>query len=213
MNMKEKMQKKRQAILDAALLVFTQNGYEKTKIIDIAKMAGIGKGTVYEYFESKEELFRCILVEYCELYKSNVDAILGELREASCKEKLLTVMRMENDLKEQVHLRSLNPVQLFMEFTNFPGLKQAIQEMLRFKYETVCQILNRGVADGELRPVNVPLAAAALMGAGSVLDSIVGGTEGRGCCEEGAEPLVAAEVAKEFTDENLLELLFCGFQA
>ena len=46
--MKDKTQK-RQRIMDAALQVFVKSGYEKTKIIDVAQAAGIGKGTVYEY--------------------------------------------------------------------------------------------------------------------------------------------------------------------
>ena len=210
--MKDKTQK-RQRIMDAALQVFVKSGYEKTKIIDVAQAAGIGKGTVYEYFESKEELFRCILEEYCHLYQQNVRTILGELEGSPCREKLLAVMRMENDLKHQVHLRSLNPVQLFMEFTNFPGLKQAIQSMLKFKFDTVCGILQEGIDSGEFRTFHVSLATAALMGAGSTIDSL---SSLSGCTcdgEEEAEPLVAAEMVAEFTDENLLNLLICGLEA
>ena len=49
--------------LDTALDLFVQKGYLDTKIIDIFNAAGIGKGTVYEYFSSKEELF----TELCRL--------------------------------------------------------------------------------------------------------------------------------------------------
>ena len=204
---------KRQLIMDAALQVFVQNGYEKTKIIDVAQTAGIGKGTVYEYFESKEELFRCILEEYCQLYQENVRTILGELEQSSCREKLLAVMRMENDLKNQVHLRSLNPVQLFMEFTNFPGLKQAIQSMLKFKFDTVCGILQEGINSGEFRKFNISLATAALMGAGSTIDSLSAPPGGECNDKEEAKPLVATEYLQDFTDENLLDLLICGIRA
>ena len=62
---------KRQLIMDAALQVFVQNGYEKTKIIDVAKTAGIGKGTVYEYFSSKEELIARAVVSF------TLPAVLG----------------------------------------------------------------------------------------------------------------------------------------
>lgn len=210
--MKDKS-KKRQLIMDAALQVFVEHGYEKTKIIDVAQIAGIGKGTVYEYFESKEALFCCILEEYCEYYKEGVRKILVDWKDAGCQEKLLSVIRMEDDLKHQVHLKSLNPVQLMTEFTNFPGLKQAIQVMLKFKFDTVCDILNEGVRKGEFRPVNIPLATAALMGASSTLDMISAQVEGAGNCGEGAEPLVAAECLCGFTDENLLDLLIHGLKA
>ena len=44
-------------ILDAALRVFAQRGLHKTKLEEVAKEAGISKGTIYLYFKNKEELF------------------------------------------------------------------------------------------------------------------------------------------------------------
>ncbi|MBR5000642.1 MAG: hypothetical protein IKY08_01635, partial [Firmicutes bacterium] len=76
----------------------------------------------------------------------------------------------------------------------FPGLKQAIQTMLKFKFETVCGILKEGVKTGEFRPVNIPLATAALMGASSAVD------------------LISDEI-QDYTDENLLDLLIRGMKA
>lgn len=51
----------KEQILEAAALVFSQMGYSQSTIQDIATAAGIGKGTVYSYFESKPE----ILFEAC----------------------------------------------------------------------------------------------------------------------------------------------------
>jgi TetR/AcrR family fatty acid metabolism transcriptional regulator len=42
--------KKAEAISDAALKVFRERGYNKARMADIARMAGMGKGTLYEYF-------------------------------------------------------------------------------------------------------------------------------------------------------------------
>jgi TetR/AcrR family fatty acid metabolism transcriptional regulator len=47
---------KRRVILDAALRVFAERGYAAARISDIAAEAGVGKGTVYLYFDSKEDL-------------------------------------------------------------------------------------------------------------------------------------------------------------
>ncbi len=58
-------QKKTQ-IIQAALKVFAHQGLEKGTIADIAKSAGIGKGTVYEYFNSKADIFEHLMVEYFE---------------------------------------------------------------------------------------------------------------------------------------------------
>ena len=48
---------KKEEILKAAIKVFAQKGVTNTKMVDIAETAGIGKGTIYEYFESKDDIF------------------------------------------------------------------------------------------------------------------------------------------------------------
>ncbi len=51
----------RNTILQKSLLYFAKNGFAGTKISDLSKHIGIAQGTIYVYFESKEELFREIL--------------------------------------------------------------------------------------------------------------------------------------------------------
>jgi AcrR family transcriptional regulator len=50
-------ERKKAKILEASIKVFAEKGWNKTKMSDIAEAADIGKGTVYEYFQSKDELF------------------------------------------------------------------------------------------------------------------------------------------------------------
>lgn len=52
----------RKAILDAAIRLFSEQGYEKTSIGAIARAAGVGKGTIYGYFRAKDEIF----LAFCE---------------------------------------------------------------------------------------------------------------------------------------------------
>ena len=59
---------KRQLIMEAGLKIFSQKGFHKTKIEEIAQEAGIGKGTVYEYFAGKEQLFQEILEDGLNLF-------------------------------------------------------------------------------------------------------------------------------------------------
>ncbi len=49
-------EKKRDLILQAAMRLFARSGIENTKMEDVAKAAGIAKGTIYEYFKNREEL-------------------------------------------------------------------------------------------------------------------------------------------------------------
>ena len=51
----------RNTILKKSLLYFAKNGFAGTKISDLSRNIGIGQGTIYVYFQSKEELFQEIL--------------------------------------------------------------------------------------------------------------------------------------------------------
>ena len=58
---------RRQEILDAALQIFGEKGYEKTSIADIAKAIGVAQGLCYRYFPSKEALFDSVIEQYASL--------------------------------------------------------------------------------------------------------------------------------------------------
>ena len=72
MNKKEK----RILILEAAKELFEEKGYHEAKISEIAIVAGIGKGTVYEYFESKQSLFEEMIIYFIDNYFIHAEANL-----------------------------------------------------------------------------------------------------------------------------------------
>ncbi len=59
----DRLQQRRCQLLDAAVKVIGRDGFEKARMSDIAEEAGVAKGTLYNYFESKEHLFTAILTE------------------------------------------------------------------------------------------------------------------------------------------------------
>ncbi|MBN2008906.1 TetR/AcrR family transcriptional regulator [candidate division KSB1 bacterium] len=65
-------EEKRQAILIAAMKVFAQKGIANTKMTDIADAAGIGKGTIYEYFRNKEEIFQASYSVFMESMEATI---------------------------------------------------------------------------------------------------------------------------------------------
>lgn len=67
---------KREAILAAALELFGRYGFRRTSIDDIARQAGVAKGTVYLYVENKEALFRS-------LARTMLDGVLANARAAA----------------------------------------------------------------------------------------------------------------------------------
>ena len=78
--MKKRMKKrtgKQRAILEAALQVFAEKGVAGTKIAEVAQRAGVGKGTIYEYYRSKEDLFFAVFEKYVD------DLVSGSMVEIS----------------------------------------------------------------------------------------------------------------------------------
>ncbi|MEK6794114.1 MAG: TetR/AcrR family transcriptional regulator [Spirochaetota bacterium] len=86
----------RQIILKRATELFAQFGLKKTSVDQIAENAGIAKGTIYNYFKSKEELFTAIIRSEAEKF---VDTITGALKDCkTSEEKLRTFFLTEFDL-------------------------------------------------------------------------------------------------------------------
>jgi AcrR family transcriptional regulator len=142
----------------AALELFVEKGFAATRLDDVAKRAGVSKGTLYLYFESKEELFKAVVRE----------GIVAKLGEA---EELIDSFRGTSAdlLREMLHrwwlelgaTRLAGITKLMMaEAGNFP-------ELARFYHEEVIQRANamlsyamkRGIASGEFREINLDYAA------------------------------------------------------
>lgn len=67
---------RRQEILDTALMVFCEKGYEKTSVADIAKRLGIAQGLCYRYFPSKEAILDCAIDRYAQYQVSQMASVL-----------------------------------------------------------------------------------------------------------------------------------------
>lgn len=53
-------ERKREEILEAAMTVFARKGFHRSRMEEVAVEAGIGKGTIYEYFDSKHQLLQAL---------------------------------------------------------------------------------------------------------------------------------------------------------
>ena len=82
--------KKTEAISDAALKVFRERGYNKTRMVDIAQMAAMGKGTLYEYFKDKGDILRFAFDQYFSVFSEGVLKAMKEKTKPS--EKILSLI-------------------------------------------------------------------------------------------------------------------------
>ena len=60
---KEDAEKTRQALLDAALTVFSSKGYQAARLQDIASTAGTTRGAIYHHFSNKVDLYKALIKE------------------------------------------------------------------------------------------------------------------------------------------------------
>lgn len=152
---------KRERILEAAVAVFAEKGYHQARIEEIAARAGVGKGTVYEYFASKLELFQ-------EMFR----AVLGRYYERlqSVREEGLTVVERLRLLLE-LHLDFISQNARFarVAFADGVGYDQElafwIYEQRKAKLERMRALFEEGIDRGEFRPVDAAIAASIFIGA------------------------------------------------
>lgn len=150
----------RQAIVEAAEAVFAQADFHEVLTDDIAARAGIGKGTLYRYFRSKEELYLAAIGEGLAALHATVTAVLTEDR--SLEE---TVRRLVHTLIEYfwrkrdffVLMHRLEPKLKARERAEWQARRSEIVRMLR-------RMIDRAIARGEVSRVHSRLAAEALLG-------------------------------------------------
>jgi len=142
-----KKQNNKRAILDSAISLFNENGYEKTSIAQIARKAGVGKGTVYSYFDTKKSIIKGFC-EY-ELEKVHHQLIAQSNRDASVLEQMLIIYMTE--FQHVTQNREFG--RLYMKETLFPDdddLKTATDLDEKY-FDVLFPILEKGQERGELR--------------------------------------------------------------
>lgn len=73
--------KKRKQILEITETLFNRFGIRRTGIDEIAKLADVAKGTIYNYFESKDGLFRALAMEKLGLFEERLDKTIGTIKD------------------------------------------------------------------------------------------------------------------------------------
>jgi len=156
-------------IIEAAIKVFARSGLEKGKISDIAKEARIGKGTVYEYFRSKEEIFKAIE----QFMFSEISTVFKSIKSSplSPKEKILHIMNWSLDMSTEMGdtmliITELIITELWAQASrgHYHGTSssQLVDFYEDYKHE-IEKILKDGIDIGEFRDMNKEGVATMLM--------------------------------------------------
>jgi AcrR family transcriptional regulator len=141
-------------ILDAAAAVFARQGFQQARIDDIAREAGVSKGTIYWYFESKERIIEALMHRFFDPELSQARSLIAEDRPAI--DRLLEVTYRSAKLAQRIH--DLGLVPLFLEYLSL-ATRQAhvyafLQEFHQISSGMLRSLFEQGIARGELRPLN-----------------------------------------------------------
>lgn len=146
---REKSVDKRQRILDAALRVFAERGFYTARVSEVARAAGVADGTIYLYFENKDDLL-------IKLFEDRMDFLIHRLNEdlqrtgGSCAERFRRLVHLHlvlateaTDLAEFITVELRQSQKFIKEYGN-----PRFQEYLSI----IRSIIEAGQADASFRP-------------------------------------------------------------
>ena len=153
---------KRQDILQAAMALFMDKGFQNTKMEDIAIDAGVGKGTLYEYFENKQDIFDEACIEYVNVIIDNIRYVSN--MDDTFNNKLLILfngkLKMESDFEDMSIDNILSSKNIISEET----IKKIILKISEM-YGLICNIIDQGKEEGVVKKsIKSEITACMIMG-------------------------------------------------
>jgi TetR/AcrR family fatty acid metabolism transcriptional regulator len=149
---------RRNQILDAAIQVFVEKGFHRATTKEIANTAGVSEGTIYNYFDSKEDLLIGIMGHLAEvetLPEEFMEALKGDVREF-----FVAVFRHRSERiqKGQEMLQAVLP-----EVLTTPDLRESFYQQYVLRLATILeQYVQARIDLGHIRPVNAALVTRAV---------------------------------------------------
>lgn len=153
---------RRELILDAALKIFAQKGFQDATISEISRAAGVADATVYEYFKSKEDLLFSIPEKITRESAAVTSRVLSFVRTAEARLRVVVQNYFET-YENNPEYASL--IMLHLK-TSRNFLKTGAYDVVRVPARDLLQIIREGIENGEFKPGTDPyLVRATLLGA------------------------------------------------
>ncbi|RWR12604.1 TetR/AcrR family transcriptional regulator [Siminovitchia fortis] len=146
---------RKQQIIGAATNSFSLFGYKATTMDQIAKLANVGKGTIYTFYKNKEELFHEIISSLIHEMKVSVENIIHE--DLSFYEKvdraLFKLLEYRTD-----HQLMIKLIQEEKEMGT-PAVKDVVQKIENTIVQYVGGFVQKGIEKGEIKPCDPEITA------------------------------------------------------
>lgn len=148
-------------ILDAARALLVQRGFQDVALDDVAKKAGVAKGTLFLYYKSKDELFSAAFADLVDQLGANLQAVLDS--HLSGRDLLEDAVRVVLE-----HFDHHKDFMAQFGVGRFPGCKPGTSSKLMDKMignmDLLAVIVRRCAGDGVLRSASADQTAAFLFG-------------------------------------------------
>jgi AcrR family transcriptional regulator len=149
-------------LLDAALDLFVEKGFAATRVEEVAARAGVSKGTLFLYFQSKEELFKAVVCENISGHLKEWNAQFDTF-EGSTAEMLDCCLNAWWDRVGATRASGINKLML-SEAKHFPELVAFYQqEVVLPGHALIRRVLQRGMARGEFRTLDLDYAVYSVL--------------------------------------------------
>ena len=158
---------KKMQILQVAMKVFARKGVVKTKMIDIATEAGIGKGTIYEYFRSKEEIFASAFTYFFETMMGEINQAIQAEHDPVRQLQIITELSLKSLIEGNAEFADImmdfwaegvrNKNQVMLSSINLKGIYADYRKI-------VAKILKSGINQGIFKKMDINAAASVFIG-------------------------------------------------
>jgi AcrR family transcriptional regulator len=151
---------KRERIIEAGLKLFANESYQAVTMDRVAEAAGVAKGTLYLYFQSKEDLYLGILTDGMESLARNYQASVDP--QADVKVRLRRAITVSIEFYDQRH----DLLRLMMtEEPRMPEARNRLREEWRDRgVRFFNSLIEEGVQSGAFRAIDARLATFAILG-------------------------------------------------
>lgn len=151
-----------QELLKAALQVFGQKGFAGSRLEDVAKIAGVSKGTVYLYYSSKEELLKAVVREHISPIVETVKTRQRLCNKTHSADLITDAINQWWTRYGSTELNSITKI-ILGEATAFPDLGRFFyEEVIQPWWEYLESILQRGIDRGEFPEMDKEYTAKVL---------------------------------------------------
>ncbi|MFD1038241.1 TetR/AcrR family transcriptional regulator [Virgibacillus byunsanensis] len=156
----EAKEEKRLALLEAALECFSTKGYYASSVDDIVQYSNLSKGSVYNYFKSKEEMFITLLQYQTKTSLENLTVVLNEIESPLEKLKYWINMDIPYNLKKKKMMRV--HLEFWLYSTDSPEIKRVLTDRFDIVLGKVKDIIAEGQQAGEFKKDIDPEKAGAM---------------------------------------------------